>query len=286
MRCEFEEKQFEQHLNNQLVDDKRLIYAPGQVLENVLNFDAALFTTNPHFWRNFETPFWPLFHRHRKGIFLDQKWWKQLDESLEYFPPFKFNVFLQHKRAEYLGRSNAGEWEYWNKPYFRYVVDKDQQKALEKLESEVDTKGIVAYSSPAFHTLHGLWEAVRNNSMVKQTNFAQVIKLSRHNAYTFVAPGNQGKAFSEVEDIKSYNFDERLQMLSASQMSSDNNKSFITELGEIIHKIMMEQSEFEPLYSEIVKDLSMEIGSYVSAIALLRVSTFCFLTNTNWKIGI
>ena len=47
MDCQFEEKQYEQHLNNELVS-RGMIYIPGQRFEHFLGIDAALFSLHKH----------------------------------------------------------------------------------------------------------------------------------------------------------------------------------------------------------------------------------------------
>jgi hypothetical protein len=288
MECQFEEKQFEQHLNNALLRDKRLLYPPGQVLENTLGIDAALFTTNRDFWRVFnDANMWIPWRQIRPGVFMDPKWWKGLEDNIKYFPKFKFNVFLQHKRPEYLLRSTASEWEYWGSPYFRYDIVGHQQETLEELEIKVGGNGIVAYASPAFYGLENLWDSILHKTIVRQTNFAQVTKVSGHDAYTYISPGNKGKGFSsEPTDIESYDFEERLQSLFSSNTFFDSNNDFIDELGIIVQEIMMRHLEYRPLFNEITGVLSDEIGQSRLALGLIRVDTFCFLTNTTWKIGI
>jgi len=123
MRCQFEEKQFEQHLNNELLQKQELLYVPGQVLEGHLGFDAAIYSTNRGFWRLFhELPYYfyeRFLYHSRTGITIDPKWWDELDRALPHFPRFRFNVFIQHKRPEYLTTSKSNEWKDWNSSYFR-----------------------------------------------------------------------------------------------------------------------------------------------------------------------
>lgn len=53
MHAEFEKKQYEQHLNLELLKGSNLLFPPGQMLENTVGFDAALFTAHPKFWKHF-----------------------------------------------------------------------------------------------------------------------------------------------------------------------------------------------------------------------------------------
>jgi hypothetical protein len=155
MNCEFEEKQFEQHLNFELLGRRNLLYVPGQVLENTLGFDAALFTRNIHFWRLFELGYLRRVP-HLTGLRIDNGWWRNLDQEIDMFPDFKCNVFIQHKRPTYLTTAHSKEWSHWKKEYYRYDLTPHQQLALEQLEDKIGNKGIVVYASPAFSKLTNL----------------------------------------------------------------------------------------------------------------------------------
>ena len=51
MRCEFEEKTYEQYHNMELVGREKILFPPGQHQENLLGIDVALFSKNRKFWR-------------------------------------------------------------------------------------------------------------------------------------------------------------------------------------------------------------------------------------------
>ena len=153
MDCEFEEKQYEEPLNFELAERGSLIFSPGQVFENTLGIDVALFSKNPDFWRIWQgNLLFPFFRSYKRGVFINRKWWNKFQQDLDdkRFPKFKFNVFLQHKRPEYVSRSNGLEFAEWRQPYFRYYTTPDQQVRLEKLEEEVASQGIVVYACPLF----------------------------------------------------------------------------------------------------------------------------------------
>ena len=92
MKCEFEEKQFEGLLNYELMCGRNFLYVPGQVTEGLLGFDAGIFSTHSKFWGYF-------VNLPRQGISISKTWWQNLEQDLEHFPPFKYNLFIQHKNA-------------------------------------------------------------------------------------------------------------------------------------------------------------------------------------------
>jgi hypothetical protein len=138
MIAEFEEKQYELHLNLELLQGSNLLFPPGQVLENILGFDAAIYTRHPRFWTHFARngAFPP-------GIKIPKNLWKVLENEIEHFPHFKFNAFIQHKRPEYLTLPRAAEWISWSDPYYRFKIVPHQQEALSQLESSISNKGMV-----------------------------------------------------------------------------------------------------------------------------------------------
>ena len=234
MKCQFEEKQYEQHLNNELLDRQELLYVPGQVLEGDLGFDAAMHSMHRRFWRLFDdlpSFFYRRYFRyHRRGVLIDPHWWDELDELLDRFPKFRFNVFVQHKRPEYLTTSSSNEWEDWNCPYYRYELTDHQQIALERLESLVTPQAIVVYASPAFITLKDLWDSVQNRNLVNRSNFCQVSKLSGHHVYTYETSGNLGKGHSDAEDIESYDFLNQISRLNREIKPAEDNRTFLVQL--------------------------------------------------------
>jgi len=278
MIAEFEEKQFEQHLNIELIAGKNLFYAPGQFLEHTLGFDVALMTYHPRFWGLF-FPYVPTGH------FLDSRWWEELEDYVDHFPKIKFNAFIQHKRPEYLNRSDAKEWDYWSRPYFRFCIVEHQQSTLRDLEYSIGDKGIVVYASPAFHTLTDLWDKIKSIQLVEHTNFCQASKLNSHNRYSYINPGNNGKAHSEPEDIESFDFIKRLKLLSEVE-PYESNKKAIVELGLILNDIMIKNKGLSALYHSILEYYHyQEYRLSKFTLAILQINTFKFLTRTTILLG-
>lgn len=288
MLAEFEEKQYEQHLNNALLKDKRLLFPPGQVLESHLGFDAALYTIHPKFWRHFpclyERFFW-FWKRVPKGTCLPKELWNELEEVIEEnLPKFKFNAFIQHKRPEYLSVPKSAEWSSWNSPYYRYKLIPHQQNALSKLESAIGNNGVVVYACPAFHTWKEFWAAVEHEEIIDKSNFCQAGKLDNHKVYTFQSPGSYGIAHSEPEKIESYDLSIRLEELSQSEPSVSNMKHLVS-LGDSIHSVLIEVQELSKIYNEIIEFLTQGYKDIKIFITLSRIYAFRFLTNTDIFIG-
>ena len=290
MRAEFEEKQFEQALNFELASANRFLYTPGQCLENTLGFDAGIFSSNLNFWNRFPK-FRYYFHHfclYPEGIELHREMWDDLEreiDNIDFFPPIKFNLFIQYKRPEYLKQKNASEWNYWNCPYFRYNIMRHQQEALENLEIQVQDKGIVVYASPAFYRLKDLWDVKENNTLVASTNFIQASKLSYHSKFTYNQAGNQGIVFSEPVRIESFNFNKKIAELFKKGKTVKNSEIF-KELGNIIDNIMTENKFYKEIYFRITEK---QINGYkLNELQKIfrKINAFLFLTETTMMSGI
>ena len=117
-------------------------------------------------------------------------------------PSFRLNLFLQHKRPEYLSAPNAKEWYLWKKPYFRFDIEPHQQVVLEAAIAAVGSAALVAYSCPALEAASKLYDAIEHRTLVEATNFVEASGLKDHKRYTFSAGGTSGWACSDPERIR------------------------------------------------------------------------------------
>lgn len=287
MQAEFEEKQYEQHLNIELLRGTNLLFPPGQMLENTVGFDAALFTTNPKFWEHFPYLYkWhhELLRKAPQGISLPIELWQEIASQIEYFPKFKFNAFIQHKRPEYMKRSDALEWSSWKSPYYRYKLMSHQQEALSNIEKAIRNTGVVVYACPALHKTSELWEAIENKKVIESSNFCQVGYLNGHNTFTYQKPGSVGVAHSESENIESTNFQEILSRLSETRPAESNVKHLLS-LSEDIDSVMLENPAYSVQYKNITESLLSELNDIKTATSLVKIDVFRFLTRTQLLIG-
>lgn len=196
--AEFEEKEFEGPLNSQLMFGGPL-WSPGQVLEQLVGFDVAMLTAHSAFWaaRGFSEP--------PSGAVVQLEWWlrdiARLVVGVRRPPHFQMNVFLQHKRPEYLSRSSASEWATWGANYFRFWITSHQQAALDACAAALGQNGLVAYSCPAFHRRVDLWAHTQNRTLIANTHFAPAPNLSGHSRYTYINATSPGVAHSEPTTV-------------------------------------------------------------------------------------
>lgn len=281
MKCEFEEKQYEQLLNMELAGTKQILYVPGQVFENVIGIDAAIYSRSRRFWRLWRfRPSWP------PGVYLEPRFWdwtgKELDDDA--FPKFRFNVFVQHKRPEYISSRLGREYRYWNRPYFRYDLNASQQHVLHKLEQKVSSSAIVVYACAAFWQLKELWDLNRNRTLVENSSFVQPYNLSGHQRYTFIRDGNIGKAFSEPLDIESIDLVKEIDRMFEVGEHFENNTGFIYSLYRSIMEVVRDLDEDHRIgFVSLLEHIG--IPPHELAGSLISILIFAFLTGTIWGIA-
>lgn len=127
MLAQFKEKTFEKYFGHELARLTKVTFSPDQWDEALLGFDEAFHLPMLILHNLLRAP--GRRRRNLPGIELSEieRLGDELSASL---PPFKFNLFVQYKRPEYLRSTIAREWASWHKPYFRYETTPHQQDAL------------------------------------------------------------------------------------------------------------------------------------------------------------
>lgn len=285
MLCQFSERNYEQCLNNELVSNGR-IFVPSQSNESDMGFDAAIFSRSPRFWRLWSS-WWPFSFAipPRRSVELNPDLFDELEHELDSnnFPPrFKANVFIQHKRPDYLSTRVATEYSYWNRPYFRYYVEQNQQNTLSQLETNVSSRALVVYACPAFWQHGDLFNFSTSCRVVENSNFVKPSVLDGHHKYTFVNAGILGRAFSDPKDIPKVNLLEEIGMLKELPAEKKNSQ-FIKSLSAKMIQIV-EKSD-EPFMTNFNGAMKY-FGTYGHELAnsISKIRCFLFITNISWLI--
>lgn len=282
MKCEFEEKQYEQALNFELLQGHNALYVPGQVLEGQIGFDSAVFTSHAAFWSYFYNIV-VLPNSLPKGTKIRREWWDTLEENIEYFPDIKLNLFIQHKRPEFISSSNGKEWKFWEKGYYRYHLTPHQQLALAQLEVNVQKNALVVYASPAFFRLNELWETSENNELVVNSNFCNPSNLVGHNSYSYSEAGSKGIAHSDPMPVESINLTYWLSELQVAEKPGGSTRKTLIQLGNAMNEAAVNTEYLRTNYNNIYKDMAADSPSeFVTAVA--RLAAFLFVTNLSWYI--
>lgn len=239
MWAEFKEKTYETAFVGELWQLTHFLYAPDQCDENLLGFDAAAFVP----WQRLLsiTPYIRGRRRHHfLGISASEidQFGRELNQRL---PPFKLNLFLQFKRPEFMQRNNAAEWQFWKQKYFRYKLDSQQQKLLEKISTVGKGRAVAVYAVPAFHQSAVLFQHQIKNAVIENSNVLNAALLTGHSKCTFSKAGSFGMGHSEPEEISSQSIAEIID-----QAMSQEGVPFtrhIKETADLIKQILENDEE-------------------------------------------
>lgn len=205
MRAQFREKTYESYFLAELARRTNILYAPDQLDEAFLGFDGAFFLPFA------ELRHWLPYMRRRRWELLTALPVSAIDhfadELNDRLPPFRFNLFVQYKRPDYMMRASAAEWPSWSRPYYRYDTMPHQQELLEKVALSAGRRAATVYAAPAFWTAENLFDCAKTNSIVASSNIVSVALLNGHDRFSFSSSGNFGIAHSKPVNIESPAFD-------------------------------------------------------------------------------
>lgn len=278
--AEFCEREYESNFNRQIRTLHKFIWTPRQAHEHFLGFDAAFLSDTLLIFDLFpELPSLPT------GMRLSPDGWQMyfgiLDQS---FPSCYFNLFVQHKRPEFISSHLGKERFHWNHPYFRYDIDINQQACLEKLETVAGNDALVTYACAAFHTLQELWDHTTRTTLIQSSNFVRPTVLAGHDRYSFDQPGSKGLATSEPEIVESQGFPERFQ----GHLDASNPlplSAVIRRTGNIVEETIGAAAIPDRLFDQIMSDVIQEEIDEASVLySYVTVLAFCYSNRTSWSV--
>lgn len=219
VRAEFEEKSYEAPLYNQLERGNAELFTPGQVMEATVGFDRGLFVAQAAVW---QTLGYKSALRGAALAYYDWPTWGPPNPRAN-LPRFRLNLFLQAKRPVYherrprAVRSNRD----LRAPLWSFRINEAQQKLLEKLATGTEGKAHVSYAAAAFHTNSALFAHTKNRTVVQNSTFPSAAVLSGHEAWYYNAPGAQGVANPNPENIEQPSLMNRVRELSREADASE-----------------------------------------------------------------
>ncbi|MBP6121501.1 MULTISPECIES: hypothetical protein [Providencia] len=281
MRAEFEEKTFENAFNAEFSYCYGLgrVYSFGQVQEGRIGLDSALYL---------EKNYW-LHLKFLSSPFLKGEHLPFIAERMEEFLNHRFsetfemtvNLLLQYKRPELLTTETAGEWEHWKKPYFRYVIDENQQTLLERLSNQFGSQALVLYASPAFIKMKELQTALKNKELINKTNFCPASKLTNHHSNTYIENGSYSIACSEPEELEYFDLIQTLTQTSQAEFDANS----IIEFANTVSHIISENEIYGHYYLYRIEQYS-DFERYPLLFSHIRMRIFSDITGIQWGIVI
>ena len=292
MRCEFEEKTYEQYHNMELVGKSKIFFPPGQKQESILGFDSALFSKNKNFWklwrriswwRDLLWPFWPQVP---VGVYLDDIFWEDFREVIdkEIGLKFRFNIFIQYKRPEYMKSNRAKEFVYWRCPYYRYDIDIHQQKILRQIEQRFNEQVIVVYASPAFHTIKQLFDYFCKGKLIENSNYVKPSTLDSHQRWTYTNSGTEGLAFSEPERKESIKLMSYINFVKEKirEFKIESNSQFISKTSSLLVESIRNTEYISKAFDRIVEQIVLPEHPFGKEVVVIYICLY--LANLKWGI--
>lgn len=282
--AEFEEKTYEKYFFGELLSRCSHTFSPGQVQESFIGFDDGFFIPWYHrLFFPFETLALPRL-RQLPGI--DSTMFEDdFGELIKHLPPFKLNLFIQYKRPEFVTSGHAKQRLHWNKSYYRYKIDQEQQSLLDTLHQVADGRAAVLYAAPAFYLKDSLFKAASKRQIIQKSNIAQAYRLTGHTVYTYADAGSHGIACSDPVSIESDDIDNLLNNSEENEPLSLARHLKQTEavLKEVIGETALStetsrQVAFRLARAAVIERLRLtretsEIGPILSA--LISIEAFC-----------
>jgi len=239
--AEFEEREYEASLYNQLATGDRRVWSPGQVFEAHVGFDHALFTTDVWLFR---------LHGYRSylpGTVLARYLWPQLwfrRRTPRALPTFRLNLFIQAKRPLWGRRAPASvRAKGLGHLFWRFDIDGEQQAALGKVAAKLKGRALVVYAAPAFHQHSALWLHTCRGTIVPNSTFPSVVVLGGHEAWYYTEPGARGVANPDPTAMDEPSLSDRMdQLLAGGVEATESWRRELTELGLSIHDALAEEA--------------------------------------------
>ncbi len=292
--AEFEEKEFEKPLYNQLEEGKCDVWTPGQCFEAHIGIDYSGNINSSEFWARFGgfVPKGVILNDYNMGYI-----WKKIKKK-RILPTFRLNLFIQAKRP-YV---HDGEYKsVYNTKHYSFKINQRQHIILEMLEHKLRHRALLVYASPVFGTYEELYMHTLNRTMISNTSFPKISELSGHDAW-YYCNAKEGIAHSEPEKMKVNNIFELIDKFKREDFDEEelnykNNWQYEENLYFLSNTIVnmlkdnfRDDIQVEFFFSQL-REMEMMyeylqyrwIGvSYRVVTAFLTVSIFCDVFNLDW----
>lgn len=232
-QAEFEEKQYEAATNTEPARHGSNLFAPGQMIEHLIGYDAAILTQHPMFWREF--PFSALrgdVDRVAREVFRHR--------GVQVTRMVICNVFIQYKRPEFLKRGAGRQKTTWNgESFFRFGVLEHQHNILLFQEGRLRS-AVVCYAAPRFHRVQELFDHSTAGTVVESSIFIRPSELgskAHSSIVTYAASGPKRFVhFSEPKEGAPSDLHELIRE-AVSTSAKENLWQAVTEWSDVIGEL-------------------------------------------------
>jgi hypothetical protein len=256
--AEFEEKDFEAALYQQLAQGSTHLWTPGQVFEHHFGIDAALKTANQFFLGAVGGSL-----LQRQLCLSHLKWgyvWRSYGKKRG-LPSFDTNALLQAKRPQHLqGKSSKLSTHGICGQYWRFHLDDNQQRLLERLSKKVGRRAVVCYACPAMNKWDELDKSIGDGSLAERCTYVVATQLAGHRTWCFDRPGAVGVACSEPVFVRGVPFLEMIASIapqtSVREPDPERAANELMALAANIDEVVRQEAEeHNPLAQAILRRL-------------------------------
>lgn len=205
---EFEEKEFECKLNFEFTNRPGRLWSPGQVLEEHMAGDVAVYAQH-NFFEMTGRPW-------RSGVWFDDGlvWHylsgrRQGNDAGAPPPDFRANSLVQVKRCHRYVQAQPP----LNQPCWKMELYERQQKRLESIASQLGGRLDVGYAAPVFDRRIELFQYARDGELMANSTFPAAIELVGHSRWKYDSPGATGVPNPNDEAITLTSLNERIDEL-------------------------------------------------------------------------
>ena len=289
--AEFEEKEFEIPLYNELANGSPFLWSPGQVLEQSLGIDGAQLTYDATLWKLLG-----LGQQIPRGVPLNRL--ASLLRRRRLLPSFRCNLLLQIKRPYYMMNRTNGY--HGSCPYYRFTLDHDQQVVLERVATKVADRAFVGYMSPAFYKLTDLYNYIVTSSLVLQSTVVEVNLLTNHRHWAYDRPGTHGVACSDPKEINGEPLTDIIEklidinygnkFLNDNEVSKERINKELKELADSIYEVCVEECKPGNWIGDSTRDWLKLTESHwdkntpESIINFAKIQRFCYINGISWFV--
>lgn len=237
---EFEEKEFEGPLYNQLEQGTNLLWQPGQVFEKHIGIDRCNFIDDVNIWKQIGLSTPP------PGVCLSRYDWGYIwvnKPKRKKLPSFRLNLFIQAKRSQF-GNTPKKMMNYnFGKTCYKFNMVQHQQDALEKVATNLKNRALVCYAAPMFSKDSELQKHTINSSIIENTTFPEINKLKGHSSWYYNRKVN-GVANIEPNPIQAMGILDRVENYYKENENYPNEMNFSENLGDLRNIIYKTLGQF------------------------------------------
>jgi hypothetical protein len=227
----FEEKQYDNALQQELADGLPRCYPSAPVIEGILAYDFAIDPGDRRIWDI-------LGLSRPSGLVLTPDLWAggKQQPPPDRLPSRVVSLIIQAKRAVGLNHWRAGQYDYWRGPYFRFGLDTGQQRILEGVEQRATPRAVIRYAAPAFTAWADFERHYETQNLAAMSTFVSPLRLTGHSVWTYSGPGLAGYANPEGEEIETDSSETMLE--AALEAASEPPRDHILALGQTLDELM------------------------------------------------